>query len=198
MVKLYAQMFLDFFTSNYTCARIRTKHGWRKLYRCKSSAQAFLGPDTSIYWVLKDKDIKLCLNIKKCSVSKAKENSGNHNGSEEKHTSSVCCSCRNLITMESGRPFSPHHIKLCLGSWAAAHSNNDDSFHNYKNLLHQANFVQNANFYAREKMNNVIILSNECKCKEILFGIRLQLVHLSCQELWSQCILARLPFPSEP
>jgi hypothetical protein len=25
------------------------------------------------------------------------------------------------------------------------------SFHNYKNLLHRANFVQNANFYAGEK-----------------------------------------------
>lgn len=47
-------------------------------------------------------------------------------------------------------------------------------------------------------MNNVIILSNECKCKEILFGIRLQVVHLSCQELWSQCFLARLLFSTEP
>lgn len=46
-------------------------------------------------------------------------------------------------------------------------------------------------------MNNVIILSNECKCKEIRFGMRLQIAHLSCQELWSQCIFPRLLFPSE-
>lgn len=58
--------------------------------------------------------------------------------------------------------------------------------------------MQDANFYAGEKMNNVIILSNECKCKEILFGIRLQVVHLSCQELWSQCLLAKLLFSTEP
>lgn len=48
-----------------------------------------------------------------------------------------------------------------------------------------------------KKMNNVIILSNECKCKETHFGMRLQIIHLSCQELWSQCIVVRLLFPCE-
>lgn len=46
-------------------------------------------------------------------------------------------------------------------------------------------------------MNNVIILSNECKCKEILFGMRLQIVYLSCQELWSQCASTRFLFRSQ-
>lgn len=68
---------------------------------------------------------------------------------------------------------------IMSGEQSSRHSDNDDSFHNYKNLLHQENFVQNANFYAGGKRNNVIILRNECKGKEKLFGMRVQIIHSS-------------------
>lgn len=38
-------------------------------------------------------------------------------------------------------------------------------------------------------MNKVTILSNEWKCKEMLCGMRLQIIYVSSQELWSQCTL---------
>lgn len=116
-----------------------------------------------IFWVLtptfnefwKIKAGNLCLNTKKRSVSKAKEAPSQEPWASQlkwgKNTSSVCCGCSNVTATEPGRPFSPRHIKLCLESWAAAHSNDDDSFHNYENLPHQADSVQDANFYAGEK-----------------------------------------------
>lgn len=84
------------------------------------------------------------------------------------------------------------------GEQSSRHSDNDDSFHDYKNLLHQEDFVQNANFYAGGKRNNVIILRNECKGKEKLFGMRVQIIHSSFMpRTRSPRIFARMLLPSE-
>lgn len=123
------------------------------------------------------KSKRLCLQIEKCSVSNAKESPSqefwSHNWSEKKYASPVCHGCRNMTSIEPGSSF--FFLTRLNYVWRFEQR--------YIPIMMTASITTKSAAPGRflckmqismlgEKMNNVVILSNECKCKEIHFGMR--------------------------